>query len=152
MIERTIQIDGKPVRLRSSAMLPRIYRAKFGRDLFKDFNDLDKDFKKNRSKKKAPAEDEPETDVENVEEENIPEETGSTISAAHLEVFENIAYAMAWHADPSTPDIEEWLEQFNIFSIYEVMPVIVTMWNASLKTSVVPKKKSGRRRRRKSAN
>ena len=139
MIERTIQIDGKDVRLRSSAMLPRIYRAKFGRDLFKDFNDLEKDFKKNGSKKKIPEED-------------IPEETGSMISVSNLEVFENIAYAMAWHADPGTPDIEEWLEQFNIFSIYEVMPVIVTMWNSSLKTSVEPKKKSGRRRRRNHAN
>ena len=149
MIERTIQIDGKDVRLRSSAMLPRIYRAKFGRDLFKDFNDLEKDFKKNGSKKKIHEEDIPE---ENGDEENAPEETGSMISVSNLEVFENIAYAMAWHADPGTPDIEEWLEQFNIFSIYEVMPVIVTMWNSSLKTSVEPKKKSGRRRRRNRAN
>lgn len=129
MIERTIQIDGKPVRLRSSAMLPRIYRVKFGRDLFKDFNDLKNDFG-----------------------ENGDNGGGSTISTSNLEVFENIAYAMAWHADPSTPDIEEWLEQFNIFSIYEVMPVIVTMWNASLQTSVQPKKKSGRRRRRNRVN
>lgn len=129
MIERTIQIDGKPVRLRSSAMLPRIYRVKFGRDLFKDFNDLKNDFG-----------------------DNGDNGGGSTISTSNLEVFENIAYAMAWHADPGTPDIEEWLEQFNIFSIYEVMPVIVTMWNASLKTSVQPKKKSRRRRSRKAVS
>lgn len=129
MIERTIQIDGKDVRLRSSAMLPRIYRVKFGRDLFKDFNDLKNDFG-----------------------ENGDNGGGSTISTSNLEVFENIAYAMAWHADPGTPDIEEWLEQFNIFSIYEVMPVIVTMWNASLKTSVQPKKKSRRRRSRKAVS
>ena len=149
MIERTIQIDGKDVRLMSSAMLPRIYRAKFGRDLFKDFNDLEKDFKKNGSKKKVSEEDIPE---ETDGEENAPEETGSMISVSNLEVFENIAYAMAWHADPATPDIEEWLEQFNIFSIYEVMPVIVSMWNSSMKTSVEPKKKSGRRRRRNRVN
>ncbi len=129
MIERTIQIDGKDVRLRSSAMLPRIYRVKFGRDLFKDFNDLKNDFG-----------------------DNGDNGGGSTISTSNLEVFENIAYAMAWHADPGTPDIEEWLEQFNIFSIYEVMPVIVTMWNASLKTSVQPKKKSRRRRSRKAVS
>lgn len=132
MIERTIQIDGKPVRLRSSAMLPRIYRVKFGRDLFKDFNDLKNDFGENGEKDDSGS--------------------GSSISTSNLEVFENIAYAMAWHADPGTPDIEEWLEQFNIFSIYEVMPVIVTMWNASLKTSVQPKKKSRRRRSRKAVS
>lgn len=135
MIERTIQIDGKDVRLKSSGMLPRIYWAKFGRDLFKDFNDLKDDYGKNTK-----------------ETEEKTDSSMSAISVNNLQVFENIAYAMAWHADPSVPDIEEWLEQFNIFSIYEVMPVILTMWNANLKTSVVPKKKSRNRRRRKPAS
>ena len=138
MIERTIQIDGKDVRLKSSGMLPRIYWAKFRRDLFKDFNNLKDDYGEN---------------TKDGEDEEDEEKTGmSSISVNNLQVFENIAYAMAWHADPSIPDIEEWLEQFNIFSIYEVMPVILTMWNANLKTSVVPKKKSRNRRRRKPAS
>lgn len=138
MIERTIQIDGKDVRLKSSGMLPRIYWAKFRRDLFKDFNNLKDDYGEN---------------TKDGEDEEDEEKNGmSSISVNNLQVFENIAYAMAWHADSSIPDIEEWLEQFNIFSIYEVMPVILTMWNANLKTSVVPKKKSRNRRRRKPAS
>ena len=36
-----------------------------------------------------------------------------------LEMFENIAYIMAKHADPNIPDTpEEWLDEFNTFSIY----------------------------------
>jgi len=36
MIERTIEISGQAVKFRSSATIPRLYRAKFKRDIFKD--------------------------------------------------------------------------------------------------------------------
>ena len=38
MIERTINISGKDVQFRSSATVPRLYRAKFKRDIFKDLS------------------------------------------------------------------------------------------------------------------
>ena len=45
-----------------------------------------------------------------------------------LEIFENVAYIMAFHADPSIPKtIDEWLEQFEMFSIYEVLPEILNL-------------------------
>jgi len=38
-------------------------------------------------------------------------------------MFENIAFIMAKHADASIPDTpEEWLDQFNTFSMYTVRP------------------------------
>ena len=41
----------------------------------------------------------------------------------------NIAYVMAKHADPSIPDTpEEWLDGFNTFSIYQVLPQIIELW------------------------
>ena len=47
----------------------------------------------------------------------------STLDSFSLEMFENIAYVMAKHADKSIPDSpEEWLDQFNTFSIYQVLP------------------------------
>lgn len=42
MIEKTIDVSGVPVKFRSSAAIPRLYRAKFGRDIFKDLAKLEK--------------------------------------------------------------------------------------------------------------
>ncbi len=58
-----------------------------------------------------------------------------------LEAFENIAYLMAKHADPSIPDTaEEWLEGFSVFSIYQVLPEIISLWGVNLETQSVTKK------------
>ena len=49
---------------------------------------------------------------------------------------------MAKHADASIPDIpEEWLEQFNTFSIYQVLPQLIELWVLNVKTEVESKKK-----------
>ena len=55
----------------------------------------------------------------------------SEIPIEDLEMFENIAYVMAQHADPENvpPDIMDWLEQFNTFSIYQILPAILELWN-----------------------
>ena len=58
-----------------------------------------------------------------------------------LEIFENVAYIMAWHADPSIPGtIDEWLEDFEMFSIYEILPEILELWGDNLITQVDVKK------------
>ena len=45
-----------------------------------------------------------------------------------LEMFENIAYVMAKHADPSVPNTpEEWLDGFNTFPIYQILPQIIEL-------------------------
>lgn len=118
MTERTITISGKEVKFRSSAAVPRLYRCRFGRDIFKDLGALEQSFNANKGKKK------------------------SGLEIEDLEVFENIAYIMARHADPGVPDsIDDWLEQFEMFSIYEILPAILELWNVNTKTDVVPKKK-----------
>lgn len=59
-----------------------------------------------------------------------------------LEMFENIAYIMAKHADKTVPNsIDEWLDCFNTFSIYEVLPEIIKLWGLNIKTDVTAKKK-----------
>ena len=45
MTEKTINIGGQEVRFRSSAAIPRLYRLKFGRDIFGDLSALEKDFR-----------------------------------------------------------------------------------------------------------
>ena len=45
-------------------------------------------------------------------------------------------------ADPATADSPEaWLEDFNVFSIYEVLPQILELWALNQVTTSKPKKK-----------
>ena len=116
MIKREIMVCGKPVMFRSSATDPRLYRAKFKRDIFRDLSKLEKSFKANA-------------------------ETGDEFAIDDLEIFENLAYIMAYHADNTIPqDINEWLDQFEIFSIYEIMPDLLAMWSDNVQTDVAAKK------------
>ena len=117
MLEKTLTISGKEVRFRSSATVPRLYRIKFKRDIFKDLAKLEKSYKDKAS------------------------EDGSTLEIEDLEIFENVAYSMAFHADHSIPGtIDEWLDQFEMFSIYEVLPEILELWGTNLMTEVESKK------------
>lgn len=48
---------------------------------------------------------------------------------------------MAYHADNSIPStIEEWLDQFDMFSIYEVLPQILELWGDNVATDIKAKK------------
>ena len=52
---------------------------------------------------------------------------------------------MAKHADaaiPASPD--EWLEQFNTFSIYEILPQLIDLWGLNVETQVQSKKNIAR--------
>lgn len=117
-IKENIIVDGIKVPFKASAAVPRLYRLKFGRDIYKDFAALQKSVNENE-------------DTEN-----------SALSIESLEVFENVAYIMAKHADPegfpSEPD--EWLEQFNTFSIYEILPQLLSLWGLNIETQVQSKK------------
>ena len=68
---------------------------------------------------------------------------GSSLEIDDLEIFENVAYIMAYHADHSIPGtIDEWLDQFEMFSIYEVLPEILELWGTNLQAEVESKKTS----------
>ena len=48
---------------------------------------------------------------------------------------------MAFHADNSIPaSIEDWLDQFDMFSIYEVLPQILELWGDNMITDIEAKK------------
>lgn len=118
-------IDGKEVEFKASAAVPRIYRMKFRRDLFQDLQKIAKSVDQKGKK-------------EDKEESEIPIDD--------LEMFENIAYVMAQHADPKNVpgDIMEWLEQFQTFSIYQILPEILELWNLNEETKSEAKKNLGR--------
>lgn len=118
-VTKTIRIDGQDVTFRASAAIPRIYRIKFNRDIYRDLALLH-------------------DAIEN----NDP--GASKLDNFSLEMFENIAYIMARHADPTVPDTpEEWLENFNTFSIYEVLPKIIELWELNIEVDVEAKKNNG---------
>lgn len=66
----------------------------------------------------------------------------SSLDLFSLEMFENIAYIMAKHAHPDqvpdTPD--EWLENFNTFSIYQILPQLIELWGLNVQTEVEARK------------
>jgi hypothetical protein len=57
-------------------------------------------------------------------------------------MFENIAYIMAQHANPKEvpSDIMEWLEEFDTFSIYQILPAIMELWKINAQTQSIAKK------------
>ena len=113
---KKIEIDGKQVSFKASAAIPRIYRIKFNRDIYKDLDALGK----------AVGDGDAES---------------SRLDMFSLEMFENIAYIMAKHAAPSIPDSpEEWLDEFSTFSIYQVLPKIIELWGLNVQTDVQSKK------------
>lgn len=126
-MDKVINIGGKDVKMRASALIPRMYRFKFGRDILRDMTSLKKAFKK-RSELSEDATDE--------------QKEEAALSEMDLTIFENVAYIMAKHADPAIPDDpDEWLDGFEMFSIYEVFPEILEMWELNNATTSKPKKK-----------
>ena len=123
-MEKTIMIDGREVRLRASAAIPRLYRIKFRLDILQDMQTI----------KKA---------VEKSVQENAQEGGQmSSIPMEALELFENVSYLMAKHADPAVPPtVEEWLDGFETFSIYTVFPAIEELWMANVQQLSTPAKK-----------
>ena len=116
---QNIEIDGKQVPFRASAAIPRIYRMRFHRDIYKDMRSLEKSIGNGN-------------------------EAESDLDVFSLEMFENIAYVMAKHADPKIPDSpEEWLDEFNTFSIYQVLPQLIELWGLNVQTDVQSKKNFG---------
>ena len=48
---------------------------------------------------------------------------------------------MAYHADNNIPPtIEDWLDQFDMFSIYEILPEILKLWGENMVAEVEAKK------------
>ncbi len=120
-MRKTITINGIECEFKSSAAIPRMYRLKFGRDIFVDLSNLKKQVEISQK---------------------LKEESGeSNLPINSLEMFENIAFLMHKHGDKNQPsEIDEWLEQFETFDIYEILPDVLELWNMENKQMSVPKK------------
>lgn len=120
-LEKVIRVGDIDIRMRASALIPRLYRIKFGRDVVSDMNRL-------------------KTSMGDV----LTDETNEKcLDAMDLTIFENIAYILAKHADPTVPeDPDDWLGSIpGVFSIYTVLPEIFDLWGINQETTSVPAKK-----------
>lgn len=126
-MDRIIRIDGKDVKFRATARTPRLYRGLIGRDMIQDMERLKASFDK-AAKLSDDATDEEKRDAQ--------------LSMLDLEIFENVAYIMARQARPEmTLTADEWLDQFQMFSIYQVLPELLKLWAINTATTSTPKKK-----------
>lgn len=115
---KTIIIDGKEMTMRASALVPRLYRYHFGRDIIQDMQQLEKAMAKAK-------------------------EEGEGFSVTDLTIFENVAWIFLKQGGEDVgKNPDEWLDSLDgMFSIYEALPEIVSLWKANLQTTAIPKKK-----------
>lgn len=112
-MEKIISIGGKEVGFKATASTTLRYREKFNRDIFKDIQSV------------------------------VPAMSESNLGMTELECFMKIAYIMAWQYDNTIPsDPEEWLDQFEMFDIYFVLPQIIELWGINTEQLEKSKKKA----------
>ena len=135
-MKKPIVIGGVECNFKTSAAVPRMYRLKFKRDIFNDLNGIDREIKAQKKR----MEEEKQIALEKGLEFDASEYE-STLPVQTLTIFENIAFIMHKHGDPSQPqEIDDWLDQFETFDIYEIFPEIIEMWNDENKQMSEPKK------------
>ena len=117
-MDKTVEIDGREVKFRATARTPRLYRMVIGRDMIQDMNKLMKAYERKK-------------------------QNDDELDVIDLQIFEDVAYAMARHANPDIEQktADEWLDTFNVFSIYEVLPHILELWAINTKQTSTAKKK-----------
>lgn len=111
-MEKTITIDGKKVRLKSTAGTPFRYKAQFGKDMFADIFNLQTLMPLLNGK------------VDEMD-----------FSKLDFDVIYNLVWAYAKTADDSISDPLTWLDEFGVFPIYEIMEEIQDILMKSIQTS-----------------
>lgn len=127
-MEKTINVEGKDVKLKSSAAFAKRYKAQFRRDPLADIINLgnslvDIDLK-------TVGEDPENVEYEVKEQPNID-----------LEVFYDVVWALAKNADKTIPEPIEFLDQFESFPIFDNIHDILDLALVSMNATVKPKKK-----------
>lgn len=135
-MKKTITLDGKSVQIEANALLPRLYRKEFGRDLMTDMRKLlDSVRISAEALKKARK------DPDGVAAELMADP--ASMDNIDLSVMENITYLMLRSAGEDVGEnVEEWLASLeDSMAIYTAMPDVIEVWTASQKTTSKSKKK-----------
>lgn len=112
MIKKQVTIDGKEYTLGMSALLPKEYRAQYGRDLVADMQKLSALFQ--------------------------GQTTNSKDAVLEDIVWATLRHGGADVGDTQ----DEWLMSIDSpFAVYELLPTILGMWTVNNKTTSTPRKK-----------
>ena len=135
-MEKELLIGGRRCRLKSSAAIPRIYRQLFNSDLLVEIDEI---YQYSSSRKRLNKELEAKAASEGMEFEPVSE----NLLPEHITTLENLMYVMNKYGDPEQPDdIKSWLDQFDVFDVYNALPEVLKMWNEERKQTSRAKKKS----------
>ena len=104
-MEKVIRIGEKDIKMASTAGTLYRYRMQFKRDFMKDLAALD-------------------TALHNIQKAKENDQYAE-FNVLQLEVFEQIAWSMAKTADKNIPEIDDWMDQFDTFDIYQALPQIM---------------------------
>lgn len=125
------KIFGTDHKLKMTAATPRIYRAKFGKDIIVQMDAMYERLS-NEGKKK---------DEEKKDEEKKDDSVSFT--PEELEMMENLIFVCNRQAEPEQPeDIFEWLASFEIGAITGTYGTIMKMWEDNLHQISTSKKKT----------
>ena len=119
-MEKTIEIDGKKVKLKSTAGTPKRYKAQFRKDYFSELLKL--------SKLMTNADGE-EFDLAKID--------YSELDYLDFEVFYNFIWVLAKTANKEIGDPIDWLDEFDSMPLAEIFPEIIDL----LESSISSKKK-----------
>lgn len=113
-MEKTITIDGRDVTFKSTAATPLRYKAQFGSDFFADILKMY-----------------PLTRLDLTSEDLDYE----ALKALDLDVFYNLLWTFAKTADKSIPDPITWLDGFDEFPLFEIIPELMDLLMRNLQAS-----------------
>lgn len=117
-MEKVILIGDKKVKLKATAGTMTRYRMYFKRDFLKDLFALQDKLQK----------------VSN-------SDVITQFNVMDLEMFERLAWVMAKTADNNIPDLEFWLDGFDMFSITQILPEILGLVSDNILQQTESKKK-----------
>lgn len=116
-MEKTIEIDGKKVKLKSTAGTPKRYKAQFRHDYFSELLKLSKLMAGTNGKTF-----------------DLAEIDYSELEYLDFEVFYNFIWVLAKTADKNIGDPQDWLDEFETMPISEVFPEIIDLLESSIST------------------
>lgn len=109
-MEKTIEIDGKQVRFKSTAATPLRYKAQFHKDYFSEILKMEGLAKLKKSKNNA-----------------------EDLAKIDFDTFYNIIWVLAKTADKNIPEPLEWLDGFEEFPLFEIIPQMQDLIVMSIK-------------------
>ncbi|QTD41536.1 hypothetical protein [Sporosarcina sp. Te-1] len=112
-MEKTLWVDGKEVTFKSTAATPLRYKAQFGQDYFSAVLGM--------------------AALGNVK--NASDVDYDALKQFDFDVFYNILWTLAKTADKSIPDPITWLDGFNEFPLFDIIPEVQDLIMTSLKSS-----------------